>query len=119
MASERLFRVADPNFCGRCGSVLPPPTMAGSNVTCRKCHNKIEVSDFDGLTTTRTIVFNKSSTSTDSAQYQTAGPSLDRVCSSCGNPTMTYKTQQTRSADEGQTVFFSCPKCGNQEIEYS
>ena len=34
-------------------------------------------------------------------------------CPSCGNPEMEYFTMQLRSADEGQTVFYECPKCGH------
>ena len=34
-----------------------------------------------------------------------------RKCSKCGNETMTYVTKQTRSADEGQTVFYTCTRC--------
>lgn len=37
---------------------------------------------------------------------------VDRRCVKCGSEKMEYRTQQTRSADEGQTVFYTCPKCG-------
>uniref|UniRef100_A0A1X7VAQ9 DNA-directed RNA polymerase I subunit RPA12 n=1 Tax=Amphimedon queenslandica TaxID=400682 RepID=A0A1X7VAQ9_AMPQE len=43
----------------------------------------------------------------------------DRKCPQCGNDEMTYTTQQTRSADEGQTVFYTCPKCKFKETENS
>ena len=36
---------------------------------------------------------------------------VERKCDKCGSEQMTYTTQQTRSVDEGQTVFFTCPNC--------
>jgi DNA-directed RNA polymerase subunit M/transcription elongation factor TFIIS len=32
-------------------------------------------------------------------------------CQKCKNPKMYFWTQQLRSADEGQTIFYECPKC--------
>lgn len=40
------------------------------------------------------------------------GPIVERKCIKCGNDTMSYATLQLRSADEGQTVFYTCLKCG-------
>jgi DNA-directed RNA polymerase I subunit RPA12 len=41
------------------------------------------------------------------------GPVVDRDCRRCGYHQMSYATLQLRSADEGQTVFFTCmnPAC--------
>lgn len=39
------------------------------------------------------------------------GPIVERACPKCNNNVMSYATLQLRSADEGQTVFFTCTKC--------
>ena len=36
---------------------------------------------------------------------------VDRRCSRCGKEGMVFHTRQMRSADEGQTVFFTCLHC--------
>ena len=48
-----------------------------------------------------------------------AGPMTDRKCPGCGNEGMSYTTRQLRGADEGQTVFYLCPKCKFQDNENS
>lgn len=39
------------------------------------------------------------------------GPVVEKKCPKCGNERMSYATLQLRSADEGQTVFYTCTKC--------
>lgn len=39
------------------------------------------------------------------------GPIIERKCPKCSNDKMSYATLQLRSADEGQTVFYTCTKC--------
>ncbi len=43
-----------------------------------------------------------------------ARATVKEECPKCKNPTMEYYTMQLRSADEGQTVFYECPKCGHK-----
>ncbi|VDD77951.1 unnamed protein product [Mesocestoides corti] len=45
------------------------------------------------------------------------GPSVKKDCHYCGNDRMTYVTMQSRSADEGQTVIYTCTQCKKKEIE--
>ena len=44
-------------------------------------------------------------------QKQRQRATTDEACPKCGNQGMEYYTMQLRSADEGQTVFYECPKC--------
>lgn len=46
-----------------------------------------------------------------SAEEEHDGPVVERRCPVCKNDTMSYATLQLRSADEGQTVFYTCTKC--------
>jgi len=39
------------------------------------------------------------------------GPVAERRCNACGHNQMSYAALQLRSADEGQTVFYTCLKC--------
>ncbi len=42
---------------------------------------------------------------------QSLGPIAEKTCKKCGFNQMAYATVQLRSADEGQTVFYTCMKC--------
>mmetsp|Transcript_9612 Transcript_9612/g.28943 ORF Transcript_9612/g.28943 Transcript_9612/m.28943 type:complete len:198 (-) Transcript_9612:175-768(-) len=41
-------------------------------------------------------------------------PTCQTPCEKCNNAETEFKTRQLRSADEGQTVFFFCRKCGHK-----
>lgn len=67
------------------------------------------------------IEFNSSDTYTGSkskkerkakiTEKESEGPVIERRCPKCGNDKMSYATLQLRSADEGQTVFYTCTNC--------
>lgn len=47
----------------------------------------------------------------EDSEDEADGPVVDRQCPQCQNDKMSYATLQLRSADEGQTVFYTCTKC--------
>ncbi|XP_077404949.1 DNA-directed RNA polymerase I subunit RPA12 isoform X2 [Vanacampus margaritifer] len=104
----------DPNFCPECGNVLPLPGMKDT-VCCRRCSFSISVSEFSGREIRSTVIFNpvdKSSLLLESSDdSEMKGPVIDRRCTRCNKEGMIYHTRQMRSADEGQTVFFTCIHC--------
>ncbi|XP_065180690.1 DNA-directed RNA polymerase I subunit RPA12-like [Sycon ciliatum] len=111
----------DVGFCSECGSLLPEP-IQGKLVTCRLCAHSMQAKKYEQQEEYSSVVFNKYERKDNQKKVdikKADGPLVDRKCSACGHEGMTYYTQQTRSADEGQTVFYCCPHCRAQEKEDS
>ncbi|XP_034485712.1 DNA-directed RNA polymerase I subunit RPA12 [Drosophila innubila] len=114
-----------PGFCPTCGSILPPLQMKG-NVLCYNCKQEFDPEVYSGEKSEYTIQFNTYDPSKllrkgkrESESEEAGGPVVERKCPKCGNDKMSYATLQLRSADEGQTVFFTCLKCKFKESENS
>ncbi|XP_053213281.1 DNA-directed RNA polymerase I subunit RPA12-like [Panonychus citri] len=108
-------------FCATCGAILPLPSGGSSFnlLKCIACGHAISISVFDGTTSMTKIVFNKSDNMLVEKKGMNKGPVVERKCRKCPSEKMFYFTLQTRSADEGQTVFYTCCECGSQENENS
>ena len=48
----------------------------------------------------------------DDGDVEMEQATIKEKCPGCGDEEMNYHTLQLRSADEGTTVFYDCPKCG-------
>ncbi|XP_063301549.1 DNA-directed RNA polymerase I subunit RPA12 [Pelobates fuscus] len=120
-ASTACFS-SESDFCSDCGSVLPPPGDQDT-VTCRRCSHRTQVTEFLGKCVQTSVIINKLDTIALSNESDDTGalngPLIDRRCSRCGFDKMVYHTRQMRSADEGQTVFYTCTQCRFQEKEDS
>ncbi|KYN31246.1 DNA-directed RNA polymerase I subunit RPA12 [Trachymyrmex septentrionalis] len=105
-----------PGFCPDCGSILPLLGEKGG-VTCYTCKREWDAEVFGDMEMTHTIHFNTKDTyvsvkeEEDDSDDDADGPTVERECPQCHNDKMSYATLQLRSADEGQTVFFTCTKC--------
>lgn len=109
-------------FCPSCGSILPLPSTCAT-VQCNLCNFTTDISSFNNIVSKTRINFNSLdinlSDGNKLSKGKIAGPTVERKCWRCGHNEMTYKTLQTRSADEGQTIFYYCVKCEAQENENS
>nr|KAF6463622.1 hypothetical protein HJG59_020229 [Molossus molossus] len=104
---------SDLDFCPECGSVLPLPGTRDT-VICTRCGFSINVRDFEGKVVKTSVLFHKLGTAVPVSMEEGPGfqgPVIDRRCSRCGHEGMAYYTRQMRSADEGQTVFYTCTNC--------
>lgn len=87
--------------------------------------NKHLILVFGDMLCKYTVHFNKipdkksKSRQNNDNEDEAEGPVIERKCSRCGNDKMSYATLQLRSADEGQTVFYTCTKCSFKETENS
>ncbi|KAJ8977695.1 hypothetical protein NQ317_005428 [Molorchus minor] len=118
-----------PGFCPDCGSILPPLRNTGG-VTCYACSRQFlaDINEVFGMSHVKyTIHFNSRQAKEKDIkddkkrkdEEDDEGPVVERKCPKCGNEKMSYATLQLRSADEGQTVFYTCTKCKFKETENS
>ena len=115
--------ISTPGFCSDCGSILPLLGDRG-DVTCYACKRIWGPEAFGDMAMSYTIRFNEANVygsvkQKDDDEEETEGPVVERKCPQCQNDKMSYATLQLRSADEGQTVFYTCTKCKYKETENS
>lgn len=114
-------------FCPECHNLLDLPGDE-EFVVCSVCGAKQSATLFEGkpfVTHTRKDVFGPNPLIQAAEKKEKekkhghghgegskgTGATIKERCPKCGNPEMTFHTMQLRSADEGQTVFYTCPKC--------
>ncbi|KAI3724356.1 hypothetical protein L2E82_36128 [Cichorium intybus] len=81
-------------FCEICGTMLSFDSR--KYVRCPLCKFKKKTIEIAGK----------------EIKYTVSEEDYNVRCPKCSDKGVCYHTQQTRSADEGQTMFYNCPNCG-------
>lgn len=97
-------------FCSCCGSLLDPPLGLEDTVKCFACFKTTDSKVFESIQVMSSSIIN--SRSILQVQKKEDGATIKEKCPKCDAPEMVFHTAQLRSADEGQTVFYNCVKCG-------
>lgn len=100
-------------FC-KCGTLIFYPVLASEEVRCKRC-NALYTED----TCFHVSISKEFHTKTEYATVEVKGARINIPCPKCNKPEMMYNTAQLRSADEGQTVFYTCDGCGYKETVQS
>ncbi|PWN26208.1 hypothetical protein BDZ90DRAFT_233342 [Jaminaea rosea] len=113
-------------FCSSCGSLLDVPKDEDV-IACVPCGAHLDASVYDNLSlvtrsnpsafpsalrTKRQLVSTVSSRNDGGDGARADEATIREKCPKCGNEEMRFSTLQMRSADEGTTVFYTCPNCG-------
>ncbi|XP_042503141.1 DNA-directed RNA polymerase I subunit RPA12-like isoform X1 [Macadamia integrifolia] len=107
-------------FCDMCGTLLS--LNSSKHGDCQLCGCKHAAKDIINRETSYTVTAEDirrdlgiepfvilDGINTDEGSVQRAV--VNEPCPRCHHPQLEYYTKQLRSADEGQTVFYECPKC--------
>ncbi|KAI5294234.1 DNA-directed RNA polymerase I core subunit rpa12 [Ascosphaera acerosa] len=109
-------------FCTSCGNLLPESSGdENAIIPCDVCGTQNK--DIPPRTITSVskpsafpsaLRSKRSAIQTLSSGDRNHQATIQETCEKCGNPEVLFTTLQLRSADEGTTVFYTCPKCGHK-----
>jgi DNA-directed RNA polymerase subunit M len=98
-------------FCPKCGAILVQKTK---NLGCPRCNysttEKEKIESSEKIKDHKEIAVIKKEINT--------APVTTKKCNKCGNNQAYFWAVQTRAADEAETKFFKCTKCGKTTKEY-
>lgn len=98
-------------FCPKCKSIMMPTKEGDKTILeCKSCGYKEESEE----TKLKLQVKEKKKEEIKVLENESeALTAVDAKCSECGNDKAYFHTLQTRAADEPETQFYKCTKCGH------
>lgn len=104
-------------FCPKCGTILRVKEKAKKKVLfCGNCNYTKSPEEGDKMELKETV---KEGKQVEVIEKTELLPKIRAKCKKCENDVAYYWSYQTRSADEPETRFFRCTKCGHTWREYS
>jgi transcription factor S len=103
-------------FCPKCGSIIIAKKENGKMVLHCSCGYKANATQESGVRETV-----KEDTKADVHIVEAdddVRPEVDVECEKCSNKKAYFWSMQTRAADEPETKFFKCTKCGHTWRDY-
>eukprot|EP00826_Nyctotherus_ovalis_P016331 TRINITY_DN14720_c0_g3_i1.p1 TRINITY_DN14720_c0_g3~~TRINITY_DN14720_c0_g3_i1.p1 ORF type:complete len:145 (+),score=48.36 TRINITY_DN14720_c0_g3_i1:55-435(+) len=110
-------------FCEECGNMIRLGSW-GAVYTCELCEAKIPLTKLKTASAPTKREFNYKKewllkyqavqSKSKEEPLKSKQATIERECPNeeCDSKLLFYRTAQLRSADEGQTVFYECTKCG-------
>ncbi|XP_054798840.1 uncharacterized protein LOC129303505 [Prosopis cineraria] len=102
-------------FCHLCGTMLKVPSTKYAK--CPLCETKRDINDIKGKEISYTISaedIRKELGIIIMEEQKVQLSKVNKKCEKCGHGEANFYTRQMRSADEGQTTFYTCTRCGHQ-----
>ncbi len=104
-------------FCPKCGSILVPKRQDKKKVmACSSC-SFVDRKPKEARITEELQPEKAPIEVIEGKELETL-PVIDTECPKCGNKKAYFWTLQTRAADEPETKFLKCTKCGRTWREY-
>jgi len=103
------------DFCGECGSLLDISSIKSTqNCVCQICGWEVDRDELAGKTIVTKSKLGAPRTEEDEIEVQSNGIVINEKCPQCSQTGLYFTTAQTRSADEGSTIFYKCRNCGHR-----